>query len=120
MEKNQNTDNKQDKELAKFLYHRMMSNMKYTLDLEEYSYKDAGRNDPRYKFFKKQLMLHTYDMMRDIFDEFESWGLVMPTEYSEDLIQGYATTPSGGSGFLNTPDFNDWLADYPEDEEQPE
>jgi hypothetical protein len=101
--------NETSKELAKLLYHKIMSNMKYALDLEEYSYKDQGRNDPRFRFFKKQLMANTYDMLRSVFKDLNVLGLIDKTDYEEDVKDGYKESASGGSGYLNTAKFNKWL-----------
>ncbi len=98
-----------DMQLARMIYHKIMSNMKFTLDLEEYSYKDRGRNDPRYKFFKKQLMSNTYDTLRDLFEELFDMGILEETEYDEDVKDGYQDTPSGGAGYVNSGRFNAWL-----------
>ena len=83
--------------------------MKFTLDMEEFSYKDKGRSDPRYKFFKKQLMQNTYDNIRNLLAELEDIGVIAPTDYHEDVKDGYKDTDSGGSGFLNTDRFNAWI-----------
>ena len=99
----------QNKQLARMIYHKWMSNMKFTLDLEEFSYKDNGRNDPRYKFFKKQLMNNTYDSLRQIFEDLEDMGVLTQTEYDEDVKDGYKDSPSGGSGYVNTDKLNAWI-----------
>ena len=99
----------QGKQLARMIYHKLMSNMKFTLDLEEFSYKESGRNDPRYKFFKKQLMGNTYDTLRQVFEDMEDMGIILQTEYDEDVKDGYKDTDSGGSGYLNSDRFNAWL-----------
>jgi hypothetical protein len=96
-------------QLARMIYHRWMSNMKFTLDLEEYSYKDKGRNDPRFKFFKKQLMANTYDTLRALFADLKQLGLVEETSWPEDVKDGYQETISGGSGFVNTEKLNKLL-----------
>ena len=98
------------KQLARLIYHKWMSNMKFTLDLEEYSYKDTGRNDPRYKFFKKQLMSNTYDKLRELFEELEDLGLLQETPYDEDVKEGYRDNSSGGSGYLNSAKFDTFLS----------
>jgi len=98
-----------EKQLARTIYHHWMANMKFTLDLEEFSYKDKGRNDPRYKFFKKQLMANTYEKIRELLDELREIGLIQKTDYPEDVKDGYQETDSGGSGYLNTDRFNGWL-----------
>lgn len=98
-----------DCELTKLIFETMRSVMKYTLDLEEYSYKDSGRDDPRYKFFKKQLMEYTYNAMRHLFAKLEMMNLCEPTDPPEDVKNGHQETPSGGSGYLNTAAFNKWL-----------
>lgn len=98
-----------EKQLARMIYHHWMGNMKFTLDLEEYSYKDKGRNDPRYKFFKKQLMAHTYETLRKLFSELKEWGVLQETDYEEDVKNGYQENDSGGSGYLNADKFNTWL-----------
>lgn len=97
------------KELARIIYHRAMSNMKFTLDLEEYSYKDLGRDDPRFKFFKKQLMGNTYQMLRDLFEDLVDVGIIEQTEWDEDVKGGYQETLSGGSGYQNVAKFNKFL-----------
>ena len=83
--------------------------MKFTLDLEEQKYPEKGRHDDRYKFFKKQLMSHTYENLRTLFDDLESLEMIQETEYPEDVKDGYKPTPSGGSGYINTSSFDDWL-----------
>ncbi|KKM78721.1 hypothetical protein LCGC14_1357080 [marine sediment metagenome] len=99
----------QDRQLARIIYHKWMSNMKFTLDLEEYSYKDKGRNDPRYRFFKKQLMANTYEALRLLFEELEDIGILCETEYDEDVKEGYKPGESGGSGYINSSRFNAWI-----------
>ena len=91
-----------DFQLAKAIYHRVLAIMKFTLDMEEQRYPERGRNDDRYKFFKKQLMFFIYDNLRDLFDELAENELVTQTEYAEDVQNGYKQTQSGGSGFLNS------------------
>ncbi len=98
-----------DKQLARMIYHHWMANMKSTLDLEEFSYRDKGRNDPRYKFFKKQLMANTYEKIRELFEEMHTLGLIQKTDYPEDIKDGYQETSSGGSGYLNSDRLNGWL-----------
>ncbi len=100
-----------DREIARLIYHSWMSHMKYTLDLEEYSYKESGRNDPRFKFFKKQLMANSYDTLRQLFAKLADTGVSQKTDWQEDVKDGYKDTLSGGSGYLNTEDLNDFLAE---------
>ena len=99
----------EDTQLAKMIYHRVMSIMKFTLNLEEYSYRERGRNDPRYKTFKQQLMSATYENIRQLFKDMESLGIVEPTTDEEDVKDGYKPTPSGGSGYINTEEFDAWV-----------
>lgn len=96
-------------QLGRILASKWMSVLKFTLDLEEFSYKENGRNDPRYKFFKKQLMSHSYDIFRQLMEEMEDLGVLQETEYDEDIKQGYQDNDSGGSGYLNTDSFNGWI-----------
>lgn len=96
-------------QIARIIYHRVLSIMKFTLDLEEQKYPEKGRYDDRYKFFKKQLMSHTYENLRTLFDDLESLEMIQETEYAEDVKDGYKPTPSGGSGYINTGSFDDWL-----------
>jgi len=100
-----------DNELARLIYHQWMSHMKFTLDLEEFSYKESGRNDPRFKFFKKQLMADSYDKLRELFEKLSQRGCIEKSPWPEDVKDGYKETLSGGSGYLNTEDFNDFLKD---------
>lgn len=100
----------ENNQLARKIYHKMMSTMKYTLELEEMSYRDQGRNAPGYRTFKKHLMSNTYDAIRSLFAELESLGLMEKTDYEEDPKQGYQESVSGGSGYLNTKTFDTWLA----------
>lgn len=85
-----------------------MSNMKFTLDMEEHKY-EQGRNDSRFKFFKKMLMQDTYDRMRDMFDDLVDLGILDKTDYEEDVKGGYKENESGGSGYVNSKDFNIWI-----------
>lgn len=99
-----------DSQLARMIYHRWMSSMKYALELEEFSYREKGRNDPRYRTFKKHLMANTYENMRALLEELAEMGVIEETDYEEDVKDGYQDTPSGGSGYVNTEDFDEWLA----------
>jgi hypothetical protein len=92
----------------------MMSILKFTLEMEEQQYKEKGRQDPRYKFFKKMLMANTYDTLRNLFEDLYELGIVEPTSYEEDLKNGYRDSISGGSGYVNSSDFEDWLNSAPE------
>ena len=89
-----------EKQLARLIYQRWMSTMKYTLELEEMSYREQGRNDPRYKTFKKHLMANTYDNMEELFKSLQSLDLLQKTNYDENVKDGYKDSPSGGSGYL--------------------
>ena len=97
------------KQMARQIYHRWMSSMKYALELEEFSYREKGRNDPRYKTFKKHLMANTYENMRALFEDFAELGLIETTDYEEDVKDGYQDSPSGGSGYVNTEDLDEWI-----------
>ena len=97
------TEQDNNNQLARMIYQKTMNIMKFTLEMEEYSYKEQGRNDPKYKFFKKQLMSHTYDQLEILFEDLEDLGLIKPTEDDESLRFGFKSTPSAGSGYLNTP-----------------
>ena len=96
----------QNCELAKMIYHKVLSNMKATLDLEEFSFRDSGREDPRFKTFKRHLMSNTYQMLRELFHELEEAGLIEKTADEEDVKNGYKEGPSGGSGHINTAGLN--------------
>lgn len=100
-----------DDQLARIIYHRWMSTMKYTLELEEFSYREKGRNDPKYKTFKKHLMANTYSNLRSLFEDLSELGIIEKAPYDEDVKDGYRDTPSGGSGFVNTRDFEEWLGE---------
>ena len=91
------------KHLSRVVYHRILAIMKNTLNLEELSYREMGRNDPRYKTFKKHLMEFTYTELRELFYDLEDMGLLEPTEEEEDVKNGYKDTLSGGSGYVNSP-----------------
>jgi len=103
------TTENQDAQLARIIYHRMLSTMKFTLDLEEQKYLEKGRQDERYKFFKKQLMSQTYDNLRALFKDLEELKMLELTSYPEDVKDGYKSTPSGGSGYANTKELDEWL-----------
>ena len=98
-----------DNQIARMIYHKCMSNMKYTLELEEYSYREKGRDDPKYKTFKKHLMANTYDTLRSLFESLSELGLIEKTQDSEECKGGYRETPGGGSGYINTKEIDDWL-----------
>ena len=106
----------QDKQLARLIFHSILSIMKNTLNLEELSYREKGRDDPRYKTFKKYLMEVTYSTLRETLYDLEDWGLVIQTEEEEDVKNGYADSPSGsgGSGFVNSEKLNNILTKLPE------
>lgn len=99
-----------DIQIAKMIYHTTMSIMKHTLDLEEMSYRENGRNDPRYKTFKKHVMSTTYDALRNLFEDMQDAGLIQYTDYEEDLKNGYVDSDSGGSGFVNDKKFDEFLS----------
>lgn len=103
------TSENHEMQIARIIYHRMLSTMKFTLDLEEQKYLEKGRQDDRYKFFKKQLMSQTYDNLRSLFKDLEALNLLEPTSYPEDVKDGYKPTSSGGSGYSNTKSLDDWL-----------
>ena len=103
------TSENYETQLARIIYHRMLSTMKFTLDLEEQKYLERGRQDERYKFFKKQLMSQTYDNLRALFKDLEALKMLESTDYAEDVKDGYKPTPSGGSGYMNTEELNEWL-----------
>lgn len=96
-------------QIAKLIYHQWMSNMKFTLDMEEHRY-EHGRHDSRFKFFKKMLMANTYENMRELFEHFEKLGILNKTDYTEDVKDGYKDTKSGGAGYLNSEEFDVWLS----------
>ena len=96
-------------QLGRTIYHRMLSIMKFTLDLEEQKYPEKGRKDDRYKFFKKQLMSNTYENIRALLKDLENLELIKATDYPEDVKDGYKATPSGGCGFINASDLDEWL-----------
>lgn len=91
-----------DKQLARLIYHKCMTTMKFTLELEEQKYEEHGRQDSRYKFFKKMIMAETYKNLRELFDQMEELGVLSKTDYKEDVKDGYKDTESGGSGYLNS------------------
>ena len=99
------------KQLASFIFHNTLAVMKNALSLEELSYRESGRNDPRYRTFKKHLMEFTYSTLRDTFDELEDWGVMIKTDNDEDVRNGYKDSISGGSGFLNSEKFDEWLGE---------
>lgn len=96
-------------QLARMIYHRVLSTMKFTLDLEVQKYLEKGKQDDRYKFFKKQLMSQTYDNLRALFKDLGNLKLLEATDYFEDVKDGYKSTPSGGSGYMNTEKLDELL-----------
>ncbi len=103
------TSDNHENQIARIIYHRMLSTMKFTLDLEEQKYLEKGRQDERYKFFKKQLMSQTYDNLRSLFKDLETLKILDPTSYAEDVKDGYKPTPSGGSGYVNSEELDAWM-----------
>lgn len=106
------------KQIASLIYHHWMSTMKYTLELEEFAYREKGRNDARYKTFKKHLMSNTYNNIRSLFNDLEELGIIEKTDYNEDVKGGYIDNESGGSGYLNTQEFDEWLTEEVEEDFQ--
>ena len=98
-----------DKQLARLICQTVRGIMKNTLNLEELSYREDGRNDPRYRTFKKHLMEFTYASLRELFLELKKWGLIESTDDGEDVRDGYKDSLSGGSSYVNSVDFQDWL-----------
>lgn len=98
-----------DLQLAKLIYHAAMSTLKFTLELEEQKYKEKGRQDPRYRFFKKLLMAQTYDNLKELFEKLRMEGILEKTDYPEDLKNGYKEGQSGGSGYINSIEFQEWI-----------
>jgi len=98
-----------DKQLARLIFHNILATMKDTLNLEELSYREVGRDDPRYKTFKKHLMEFTYNNLRNLLDELEEWGFIIKTENHEDVKNGYQDSLSGGSGYINSDDLMDFV-----------
>ncbi len=86
-----------------------MSIMKFTLDLKQQENPQDGRDNPQFRFFKKLLMEKTYQNMRSLFQELEEDGIIQKTDYEEDVKHGYMATTSGGSGYVNTKEFSEWL-----------
>ncbi len=98
-----------DQELARRIYHKCMSTMKFTLDLKQQENPKDGRDNPQFRFFKKLLMEKTYANLRSIFIELEEDGIIKCTDYEEDVKNGYQETASGGSGYINSDKLNDLL-----------
>jgi len=102
-------ENKFDQQIARLIYHKTLSIMKYTLNLEEQKYTEHGRDDSRFKFFKKELMRKTFETLYELFDELYHLKISEKSMIDEDLKNGYQPTESGGSGYVNTKSFNQWL-----------
>ena len=98
-----------ENQIARMIYHRSMSTLKFTLELEEQKYQEQARQDPRYKFFKKMLMSTTYDNLRALFKDLKELEVIEETDYTENVKDGYKDTDSGGSGYVNAPEFQEWL-----------
>ena len=95
----------ENKQLAAMIATTVRSIMKNTLSLEELTYRESGREDPRYRTFKKHLMEFTYNTTRELFEDLEDLGLIQRVEDDEeDIKNGYRDLESGsnGSGYVNT------------------
>lgn len=103
-----------EKQLAKIIFDYVRNIMKFTLDLEEVKF-ERGREDPRFKFFKKVLMKETYESLEVLFQQLKEQGLIVNTPYPEDVKNGWKDSPSGGSGYLNTDEFNEFIDSLEED-----
>ncbi len=103
----------EDTQIGRMIYHRIMSIMKFTLELREQETpgdnSSERREDAQYKFFKKLLMQTTYQNARGLLEDLDSIGILVKTDYTEDVKNGYKENESGGSGYLNSPDLVDWL-----------
>jgi hypothetical protein len=102
-------DSQQEKQIAKLICQHVKSIMKHTLDLEEYSYREKGGQDPRFKTFKKNIMEKTYSQLRTLLADLSDLGIIDPTAWEEDVMNGYRDTSSGGSGYINTSFFDAFL-----------
>lgn len=96
-------------QLAKIIFKHCMENMKFALDMEERRYED-GRNNHKFKFYKKTLMWNTYQSIRELFLNLSDLGLIKETDYEEDVKDGQKETPSGGSGYLNTKEIDNLIS----------
>ena len=102
-----------EKQICRLIYHRIMSIMKFTLELREQETpgdtSQERRNDRQYKFFKKLLMQTTYQNARGLFEDLHELGVVKKTDYPEDVKNGYKDNASGGSGYLNSDELDSLL-----------
>lgn len=105
----QEVENETGIQLARNIYLAAMSTMKYTLNMEERKYEE-GRKDERYRFFKQELMKKTYNELRNLFEKLSEQGLIEDSGQNEDLKYGYKETVSGGSGYVNTEELDEFLS----------
>lgn len=105
-----------EQQVAKLIFDYVRNIMKFTLDLEETKF-EKGREDSRFKFFKKVLMKETYENLETLFQQLKDLGLVNNTSYPEDVKNGWKDSASGGSGYLNTPELDDFLTDIASDDQ---
>lgn len=104
-----------DGQLAKAIYLKQMSAMKAILNLGEMNF--GGRNDNRYKLYKKIVMDEFYNAMGDLFSAMELEGILVKCPCGASIRQGYKPCERcNGSGHCNSESFDDYIENA-EDEE---
>lgn len=98
-----------DKELAKIIFLQYLSGMKEVLKLGEFK---IGKGTEEYRYFKKVVMDQFYNPMSFVFSHMEKAGMLKRCPCNNTLRHGYnSCSGCNGSGYCNTDELNDYLAD---------
>lgn len=103
------SDNFSDGQLARAIFLQYLAAMKEVLKLGEFK---IGKGTEEYRYFKKVVMDQFYNPMSAIFAAMEKEGLIKKCSCGKSLRHGYDSCPTcNGSGYCNTDDFADFVAD---------
>ena len=99
-------------QIAAKIFTRAMSSMKSMLDMGEFKF--GGKDDNGYKFYKKEVMDQTYDMLVDIYAELLTEGVIETCGCGAFITKekrgGYSQCQwCNGSGYRNTKEYNSFL-----------
>ena len=99
-------------QIAARIFTRAMTSMKSLLEMGEFKF--GGKDSPGYKFYKKEVMDQTYDMLVDIYDELLREGVLdmcgCGAIMTKEKRGGYSQCQwCNGSSYRNSKEFNEFL-----------
>lgn len=98
-----------DGQFARAIFLQYLAAMKEVLKLGEFK---IGKGTDEYRYFKKVVMDQFYNPMSSTFADLEKAGILRKCTCGKSLRHGYDPCPTcNGSGYCNSEDFEDFLAD---------